>query len=169
MLFTLNNVNDFLANVKTLPETPVIKIVGVHSDHVVIGQQLSLICSLSTKVVNFTLKWKVPHNHRHEVCRYFIDIQLLLLILVYTFVLTFYQSGRVQAGKFEFLNSKHGVSERNVGKLALNIYNVKFEDEGEYICEANTTSKSKNYATYTLKAHCKYIRVVLSPDNKKII
>lgn len=40
-----------------------------HSDHVIIGQNLSLNCSVSMDIgISFTLHWIVPDDHKLKVC-----------------------------------------------------------------------------------------------------
>lgn len=47
---------------------PFINSSDAHSDHIIIGQNLSLNCSVSMDLgISFTLRWKVPDDHKIKV------------------------------------------------------------------------------------------------------
>lgn len=48
---------------------PYINSSDTHSDHVIVGQNLSLNCSVSMDIgISFTLHWIVPDDYKLEVC-----------------------------------------------------------------------------------------------------
>ncbi|KAF0766886.1 vascular endothelial growth factor receptor 1 isoform X2 [Aphis craccivora] len=107
---------------------PYINSSDAHTDHLIIGQNLTLNCSVSMDLgISFTLHWKVPNEQK-------------------------LQAGHVLIGKENFYNGlKHGVG-KSVGSRLLSIQNVTSEDEGDYVCEVTVHSGHKNHATYKLKA-----------------
>jgi hypothetical protein len=57
----------FLAKIHQV-EKPYINSSG-QSDHIIIGQNLSLNCSVSMDIgIGFTLRWKVPDEQKLKVC-----------------------------------------------------------------------------------------------------
>ncbi|XP_022178523.1 vascular endothelial growth factor receptor 1 isoform X3 [Myzus persicae] len=107
---------------------PYINSSDAHTDHLIIGQNLTLNCSVSMDLgISFTLHWKVPNEQK-------------------------LQTGHVLVGKENFYNGlKHGIG-KSVGSRLLSIKNITSEDEGDYVCEVTVHSGHKNRATYKLKA-----------------
>lgn len=47
---------------------PFINSSDAHSNHIIVGQNLSLNCSVIMDVgISFTLHWKVPNDHKNKV------------------------------------------------------------------------------------------------------
>ncbi|XP_025418891.1 vascular endothelial growth factor receptor 1 isoform X3 [Sipha flava] len=107
-------------------EKPYINSSG-QSDHIIIGQNLSLNCSVSMDIgIGFTLRWKVPDEQKLK-------------------------TEHMKIGKQNFFNGlKHGIG-KSVGSILLNIQNVSSDDEGEYICEVTVHSGHTNRNTFNLK------------------
>ncbi|XP_060867787.1 vascular endothelial growth factor receptor 1 isoform X2 [Metopolophium dirhodum] len=106
---------------------PYINSSDAHTGHLIIGQNLTLNCSVSMDLgISFTLHWKVPNEQK-------------------------LQAGHVLIGKENVYNGlKLGVG-NCVGSRLLSIQNVTPEDEGDYVCEVTVHSGHKNNATYKLK------------------
>lgn len=130
---------------------PFINSSDTNSDHIIIGQNLSLNCSVSMDLgVSFKLRWKVPDEYKVKVGN------ILKYIYPELFIIIFNKDGHIQVSKENFFNGlKHGVG-KSVGSRLLNIQNVTIEDEGNYVCEVIVHSGHKNQAIYTLKAFSKF-------------
>lgn len=48
---------------------PYIKSSNIHSDHVIVGDDLSLNCSVNMDIgISFKLNWEVPNKQKLKVC-----------------------------------------------------------------------------------------------------
>ncbi|VVC44268.1 Protein kinase, ATP binding site,Tyrosine-protein kinase, active site,Immunoglobulin [Cinara cedri] len=147
-----NNINDsreFNVFINPLVHNVVMPYINnTDSDHVIIGQNLSLNCSVIMDLgVSFTLHWIVPDQQKLRDRHVIIE-------------------------KERFVNGlKHGIS-KSVGSRLMKIQNVTTEDEGRYDCEVTVHSGHKNHASYTLKTYTPdvtYLNLTVRGGVNKII